>query len=266
MQPESALSDTDPIEYPDSDGQPMADNTRQFRWIVTIHGNLDALYAGQEVFVAGDLLWYPEEGQPAIRIAPDVLVAFGRPRGDRGSYRQWEEGGVAPQVIWEVLSPSNRSAEVKGKRDFYEKYGVQEYYEYDPDRGALRGWLRRGGRLVKIKKMQGHVSPLLRVRMELHDGELALYRPDGTRFLTWAELDDDVRRARESAREERLAREAAEQQAERARQEREAAERRAAEAEARANASAVRADSEAARAARLAERLRALGVDPNEVA
>ncbi|MGQ9741611.1 MAG: Uma2 family endonuclease, partial [Chloroflexus sp.] len=32
------------IVYPDSDGMPMADNTKQFRAIVTIQGNLDAIF------------------------------------------------------------------------------------------------------------------------------------------------------------------------------------------------------------------------------
>jgi hypothetical protein len=55
------------IAYPDSDGQPMADNTLQFRWIVTIEGGLDALFINEpNVFVAGDLLWYPVEGRPDI--------------------------------------------------------------------------------------------------------------------------------------------------------------------------------------------------------
>jgi hypothetical protein len=75
------------IEYPESDGKPMADNTKQFPWIVTIEGGLDAQYRDDpNVFVAGDLLWYPVEGRPVIRAAPDVMVAFGRPKGDRGSY------------------------------------------------------------------------------------------------------------------------------------------------------------------------------------
>jgi hypothetical protein len=75
------------IQYPDSDGQAMADNTKQFRWITTIQGGLDALFAERnDVFVAGDLLWYPIEGEPNIRCAPDVLVVFGRPKGNRGSY------------------------------------------------------------------------------------------------------------------------------------------------------------------------------------
>ena len=66
------------IHYPDSDGKPMADNTKQFRWIQLYKGNLDVLFAPRDdVFVAGDLLWYPVQGQPKIRQAPDVFVAFG---------------------------------------------------------------------------------------------------------------------------------------------------------------------------------------------
>ncbi len=85
------------IEYPDSDGLPLADNTLQFEWIVTIKGNLDDQYRDDaHVFVAGDLLWYPVKGNNTIRTAPDTLVAFGPAKGYRGSYRQWEEGGVAP--------------------------------------------------------------------------------------------------------------------------------------------------------------------------
>jgi hypothetical protein len=84
--------------YPESDGQRMAENTRQFRWIVTIEGGLEALFRNRpDVFVAGDLLWYPVEGEPGTRVAPDALVVFGRPKGDRGAYLQWLEGGIAPK-------------------------------------------------------------------------------------------------------------------------------------------------------------------------
>ncbi len=87
----------------------MSDNTLQFEWIVTIKEGLEAVFRNDpQVFVAGDLLWYPVQGNPKIRTAPDVLVAFGRPKGYRGSYRQWEEGGIAPHVVFEVLSPGNR--------------------------------------------------------------------------------------------------------------------------------------------------------------
>ena len=89
-------TDTAPaIIYPDSDGQPMADNTKQFRWIVVIKENLELLFADNpDVFVAGDLLWYPVEGDNKICQAPDTMVVFGRPKGDRGSYQQWKENNI----------------------------------------------------------------------------------------------------------------------------------------------------------------------------
>lgn len=133
------------IVYPESDGQPMAENTLQFRWIVTIEGGLDAIFINDpNVFVAGDLLWYPVEGEPTIRTAPDCMVVFGRPKGDRGSYRQWEEGGIPPQIVFEILSPGNRAGAMERKLKFYEYHGVDEYYIYDPDNGDLIGWRRVG--------------------------------------------------------------------------------------------------------------------------
>ena len=111
------------IIYPDCDGNPMSDNTKQFRWIVTIKENLDLLFADNpDVFVAGDLLWYPVEGNNTIRVAPDAMVAFGRSKGDRGSYQQWREEDIPPQVVFEILSPGNRLGEMSKKLKFYERY------------------------------------------------------------------------------------------------------------------------------------------------
>ena len=110
------------IIYPDSDGEPMAENTLQFQWIVTIKEGLDWVFRDRpDVFVAGDLLWYPVEGEPEDPQAPDAMVVFGRPKGYRGSYKQWEEGGIAPQVVFEVLSPGNRPRQMIEKFEFYER-------------------------------------------------------------------------------------------------------------------------------------------------
>ncbi|GIV21690.1 MAG: hypothetical protein KatS3mg023_3441 [Armatimonadota bacterium] len=178
----------------------MADNTKQLETIVYLYDNLCALFADREdVFVAADLLWYPVEGRPDIRTAPDVMVVFGRPKGHRGSYKQWEEGDIAPQVVFEMLSPGNRPSELIEKFGFYERYGVEEYYLYDPDRGILEGWLRSDGHFSPVREMQGWVSPRLGVRFTLEDGELVLYRPDGERFVPYVELrrrlDEATRRA-----------------------------------------------------------------------
>lgn len=174
------------IVYPESDGRPMADNTRQFEWIVTIKENLDALFP--EVFVAGDLLWYPVEGNPKIRQAPDAMVVFGRPKGHRGSYLQWKEEHIAPQVVFEILSPGNTYGEMVRKLEFYERYGVEEYYVYDPDHNELNGWQRHEGRFQTIAEIDDWTSPRLNIRFERTPESLRLYRPDGTLFETFAEL------------------------------------------------------------------------------
>lgn len=196
------------ILYPDSDGQPMADNTQQFRWIVLLKENLDCLYADDaQVFVAGDLLWYPVERHSEIRVTPDVMVAIGRPKGDRGSYRQWQEDNIAPQVVFEILSPGNTLKEMTKKLRFYDRYGVQEYYVYDPDRKDLTGLQRLNGCLEVIETVSDWVSPLLGIRFVLTDETLQVYYPDGRAFLTTVELSQCVAQERQRAEQERQTKE-----------------------------------------------------------
>ena len=200
------------ITYPDSEGLPISDNTKQFRWMVTIKEDIELIYAqNPDVFVAGDLLWYPVEGNNTIRQAPDVMVAFGRPKGDRGSYQQWREDGVVPQVVFEILSPGNRLGEMHRKLRFYEQYGVSEYYLYDPDRLDFTGWMRIEDRLESISQGEGSAneqptdwtSPLLGIRFKLEPDGLVIYRPDGQTFSSFIDLD--LRRQEAEQRAERLA-------------------------------------------------------------
>lgn len=198
-----------PIVYPDSDGKPMADNTKQARWIFVLFGNLAALFRLRaDVFVAADLFWYPVEGHPEIRTAPDVLVVFGRPKGDRGSYMQWEEGNVPLTVVFEVLSPGNTPPEMADKQAFYEEHGVEEYYVYDPDSNHFQVYLRRGDVLRRIRPVDGFVSPRLKIRFDLSGPEMVVYHPDGRRFLTFEELETarDEAEQRASKAEQRAAR------------------------------------------------------------
>jgi Uma2 family endonuclease len=219
------------VVYPDSDGEPIADNTLQFAWITKIKGNLEIVFKDDpNVFVAGDLLWYPVEGDNKLRTAPDAMVVVGRPKGDRGSYMQWLEDNIPPQVVFEILSPSNRSGKMVEKSLFYERHGVEEYYIYDPDTGALDGFQRVNGRFEQIPQMHGWVSPRLKCRFELHDNELQLFRHDGSLFVSEVDLANQL-------------------EAERA----------------RANAERARADAECQRAERLAQRLRELGVPNSEL-
>lgn len=177
----SAITNPAAVHYPDSDGQPMSDNTLQFDWIAILKWNAEAQFrADPGVFVAGDHLIYAVEGDPAARQAPDVYVAFGRPKGYRGSYKVWEEGGVFPQVVFEVWSPSNTAEGMRTKFEFYERHGVEEYYVVYPEFPAfVEGWRRAGGGLVRIDPVPGFVSPRLGWRFELAAGELTVVGPDG---------------------------------------------------------------------------------------
>ena len=187
------------IIYSDTDGQPMADNTRQFQWIVTIKENLDLLFAdNSNVFVAGDLLWYPIEGNNTIRRAPDVMVVFGRPKGYRGSYQQWQEDNIPPQVVFEILSPGNTIKEMAAKLQFYQRYGVEEYYLYDPEKVDFAGWQIMDGKLTIIEEIQGWVSPRLGVRFEMAE-ELQIFTPTAERFLTFVELGQKLQQEKRRA-------------------------------------------------------------------
>jgi hypothetical protein len=141
----------------------------------------------------------------------------------------------------------NSAKEMADKLAFYDLYCVEEYYLYDPEKNRLEIWTRRrtedgGSRLAAQSHVRGWTSPRLGVRFALMPETLQLFDPSGRPFLTSVEL---ARRAdAEHARADREARRA-EQEAERARK------------------ADARAENERARAERLAERLRALGIDPD---
>ncbi|HEX5084148.1 MAG TPA: Uma2 family endonuclease [Blastocatellia bacterium] len=190
----------------------MADSTLQFDWVARIKQGLDALFENDEtVFVAGDHFWYPVEGRPDIRTAPDAMVIFGRPKGHRRSYRQWREDGIAPQVVFEIWSYSNRPGDKKDKLEFYNRYGVEEFYAHDPRprKQTMEGWLRQKGRLVKIEEMNGWVSPRLGVTFRRVEDEWNLYHPNGSPFEDYIDLHTAKEEATRIAEAERAAKEAA---------------------------------------------------------
>ena len=240
------------IVYPQSDGEPMAESTIQYDWIALLKWNLETLFdARPDVFVAGDNFVYPVEGNPKIRLAPDVYVAFGRPKGDRSSYRVWQEGNIFPQVIIEVLSPSNRPAEMQAKREFYERHGAEEYYVLEPHGEMfLEGWRRSADKLELIPQddIVDFVSPLLGIHFITRDGTVTVYGPDGKFWKTpsgMAKISQaltDKAEARADEANERADRAIAEAEAERR-----------------------KAEAAIGKARLLATKLRELGLDPDSL-
>jgi Uma2 family endonuclease len=254
------------IVYPDSDGEPMAENTRQWEWIVLLKENIDELVPD---FVAGDHFWYPIEGHPEVRLAPDVMVCLGRPKGHRGSYMQFREEGVPPTVVIEVLSPGNSVREMTRKGAFYFRHGAREMIVVDPDDET--GWavVKRGegegAVLEDVPSLDDWTSPTLGIRFSRADGKLSVYRPDGAPFLSFEQVSSRLAEAHAKLGE---ASERAERESERAERESERAERESERAEReseRAERESERAERESERARRLAARLVAMGIDPDSI-
>ena len=192
------------VVYPESDGKPMADNLTQGRVIRTLVMGFDCLYAGQpDVLVGGDFFWYPVKGDPKIVIAPDVLVIQGTPKVELRSYRQWEHGG-GPILAVEVLSHSNTWAEMARKLAFYQRYGTQEYWVFDPLDGAFEVYLRDGDEFRSVVDPgAGYVSPVTGVRVHVEGTELVVTDPDGGH--RWLTPTQEMQRAgAEAARAEQL--------------------------------------------------------------
>ena len=209
-------SDIDLELYPVSDGKPMADSSLHYRWIVTIKENLEALFANDPmVVVEADTFWY---AVPRLRSqskeervepqAPDIMVIFGRPKGDRGSYKQHEEGNIPPQVVFEIYSKSNKVWKWDEKFEFYEHYGVEEYYCFYPEDNILEVWMRTGTDLRRANWQDVWVSPRLGIQFDLTGETMQIYDPDGNAFRSFSE-------ERERADRERQQREQAEAEKER---------------------------------------------------
>ena len=132
-----------------------------------------------------------------------VIYLIGRPKGDRGSYQQWEEGDIPLTVVFEILSPGNSRDEMDEKLLFYETHGVEEYYLYDPDKDRLKVHVRgpRGGALVRQRYRGTFTSPRMKIRFDTTGDVMLVYRPDGTLFRTLQDAE-----ARLQAAEGRAAR------------------------------------------------------------
>ena len=137
------------VEYPDSDGKPAAESDFQLNELIYAREVLCIYYRDRrrsdDVYVAGNLLIYYEEGNPRASVAPDVFVVIGVANHDRKSYRLWDEGNKAPDVVLEITSQSTREEDQGHKRELYRRLGVKEYWQYDPTGDYLEPVLQGPG-------------------------------------------------------------------------------------------------------------------------
>ena len=124
----------DVVEYPCSDGQPMAETEIHGACMMYVTYALRRWFEkrGQEdVYVGSNNFLYYEQGNPRAVVAPDVYVVVGAPAHLRDTYLLWNER-KGPDFVLEVTSASTRLDDERRKRDVYAALGAREYFLYDP--------------------------------------------------------------------------------------------------------------------------------------
>ncbi len=176
--------------YPESDGKPMGETDvhrdEMFRHIEL----LKQYFAGQKVYVSGDLLVYYEQGNPKKFVVPDAFVAKGVSFRKRRIYKIWEER-QSPTVIIETTSRKTKKKDQFDKPALYRQLGVKEYFMFDPLGEYLdpnlQGYRLVDGEMVVIERDADGccVSQELELRLQAVDTALQFYRLDnGQRLLT----------------------------------------------------------------------------------
>ena len=242
-------------EYPPRDDMQNSLHLYERAIITTLKAYLKDkpnVFVGHEIPVSER---FPFRGNTRI---PDLLVIFDADRGLIVEQNGYEiiHHGKAPEFALEVASPTTGVTDYTAKRSDYERFGISEYWRFDPSGGEYHDSPLAGDRLVDGRYEPIEVaatedgtrrgySEALGLHLCWEDGLLRFYDPATGEYLRTH--DEEIARADEEAAradEEAAGRRAAEERADE-----EAAGRRAAE---------ERADEEAARSAALEAEIRRL--------
>jgi Uma2 family endonuclease len=142
------------VEYPDSDGQPMAETDIHRDEMHDLIKALGRRYRDvPDVYVSGNLFFYYVQGDPRAVVAPDVFLVKGVEKKRRRTYKLWEEGRV-PSLVIELTSDSTQDEDLSKKKLCYERLGVEEYFLHDPYQDylnpPLQGFRLANGRYRRI--------------------------------------------------------------------------------------------------------------------
>jgi Uma2 family endonuclease len=182
------------IHYPESDGKSMGETDVHIDALIYLREALrDHFRNDPLMYVAGNMLLYYEEGNPAACVAPDVFVVQGVAKHERRTYKLWEEG-QPPTVVFEITSRGSRLEDLGTKRAIYAMLGVREYLLYDPLgeylRPPLQGYRLQEGEYQRLPPgAEGGIdSQALGLDLRLENGRLRVFNPaTGERLLTPAE-------------------------------------------------------------------------------
>jgi Uma2 family endonuclease len=197
------------VDYPTSDGKPMAETEVHRKLILTLTGTLEVYYgADPMVYVSGNLLLFYEEGNGRKHVSPDVLVVRGVHKQDRKNYLIWAEG-KGPDLVMELTSKTTKSEDVQKKMALYrDVLKAPEYFLFDPFQEYLKppmqGYRLVGDRYEPITPVERRLpSEVLGLHLERSGTQLRLYNPLTNSWLP----TPDERAAQAEAEVARLRRE-----------------------------------------------------------
>ena len=176
------------VDYPTSDGKPMGETDLHRSVMAVAIETLKMHFAGQLVYVSGNLLLFYRPGNKRRHVSPDIMVVRGLEQRDRDNYLLWEEGR-APNIVIEVTSQSTRHEDLEDKLEIYrDEIGVAEYFLFDPRseylNPALQGHRLSRGRYEPIAPVGGRLASVeLGLHLEADGGRLRFYDPVSARWL-----------------------------------------------------------------------------------
>jgi Uma2 family endonuclease len=209
--------ETEEIEYPSSDGEPMAESDiTRFYMVYSVEALEIYFKERQDVYVSANSFVYYERGNREAVIAPDVYVVLGVIKRKRDNYKVWQEGGIPPAFVLEITSETTREKDQEVKPDIYRNLGVREYFQYDPSGDYLNPILQ-GLRLVEGSYEPilargtafdtfGLWSEVLGLELQLISGELRFRDLQTGEFLkTYSELDSALQQTEETLQQTEVA-------------------------------------------------------------
>jgi len=181
------------VVYPTRDGRPMGETDKHRELMAYLIAALKTYFADQpNIYVSGNNFVFWEEGNPKARISPDTYVVFGAEMRLRDSYMAWKEGGLLPNVVFEVTSRKTQREDVETKLPLYEQtLRTSEYFLFDPTgdylRPRLQGYRLINGRYVRLELINDRLhSEKLGLDLVQEGETLRLYDPTKGEFLLTA--------------------------------------------------------------------------------
>jgi Uma2 family endonuclease len=174
------------IEYPESDGNPMAETDKHRKLMNALIETLEAHFIEEpEVYVSGNLMCYYVEGDPTKSVSPDVFLVRGIAKQARRTYKFWEE--KVPNLVIEVSSRKTKNEDLQWKKQLYAWLGVNEYFIFDPEykmNPPLRAFRLHGKELIEeVVSNNRVVSEELGLELVNDGTTLRLFNPQTNEFL-----------------------------------------------------------------------------------